>query len=164
MKKAALLLAVLLITSASYAYIEEFTTSDNKTLQGTGYSQESLKIIDTARMLKQGQERDYVPYYSRELYSKNPVRKWYQLAKRWFDPAQDEHVFGVREINYDNHFFNTQPNYNELQSPNDRYNRLMDKDIKRLETAGKVIKGSNGVEQKPEVESTVESASPVEDL
>lgn len=146
MKKAALILALLMITPASFAYIEEFTTSDNKTLQGTGYSQSTLEIIDTARMIKQGVERDYVPYYSRQYYSKTPVRKWYQVAKRYFDPAASEEVFGVRELHYQNTWFSFSPSYYEKETPNDRYQRLYDRDIKRLEVAGKTVKGSKGIE------------------
>lgn len=146
MKKIALLLAMLAVTQASFAYLEEYTTSDNKTLQGTGYSQDTLKIIDAARVFNQGAEKDYVPFYGREYYSKNPIRKWYQVAKRYFDPASDERVFGVREIHYENGMFDLSPSYSARFSPNDRYNRLFKKDLDRLDSAGKVIKGSGGYE------------------
>ncbi len=149
MKKAILLICAMLTVPAAYAYIQEFTSSDIKTLQGTGYSQEALEIVDTARMLRQATDKDYVPYYSRKIYSDNPKLKIYQIVKRYFDPAQDEHVFGVREIHYNNGWFDLSPSYNEKVTPNDRYKRLTDEEIERLETAGKIIPGSGGVEEGP---------------
>lgn len=160
MKKAILLLALLIMAPKAFAYVEEYTTSDIKTLTGAGYSQETLEVVDTARMLKQGTERDYVPFYKRNYYSSNPVLKWYQVAKRYIDPAQNEHVFGVREIRYQNGWFDFSPSYSELVTPNDRYQRLYDKDIERLETAGKIVKGSNGIE--PSLEDN--SVTPTEEL
>ncbi len=159
MKKAALLLALLFTAQASFAYIEEYTTSDIKTLNGTGYSQETMKVVETARILKQGYEKDYVPFYPTEIYSDNPIVKWYQVAKRYFDPAQDNQIMGVREIKYDNDWFPGNPNVLEKKSPNNKYQRLFDKDIQRLETAGKIVPGSNGVEKAPASEApTVEEA------
>lgn len=146
MKKIALLLVVLLMAQASFAYIEEYTTSDIKTLQGTGYSQDTLKMVETARMLKQGVEKDYVPFYDRRMYSGNPVRKWYQTAKRFWDPAADDQMFGVREINFEEQVMEFLPSYTSRMTPNDKYNRYFDYDRRRLENAGKRVKGSNGVE------------------
>lgn len=161
MKKTALLLTLLFVCPMSFAYIEEYTTSDNASLQGIGYSQEALKIIDTARMRTQGVEKDYVPFYSRQFYSKNPLVKWYQVAKRYFDPSQDEEIFGMREIYYNNTWFEVSPSYFEGSTPNDKYNRLHEKDIKRLEVAGKTIKGSGGVE--PAVDENTPAGSDYDD-
>ena len=98
-------------------------------------------------MKSQGAEKDYVPFYSRKFYSDNPVRKWYQVAKRFLDPGADEHVFGLREITYENGVFDMSPSYSSKVSPNDKYNRLFEDDLRRLDSAGKTIKGSNGIEQ-----------------
>lgn len=146
MKKVALLLILLLTTQAGHAYLEEYTTSDVKTLQGTGYSQETLKMIETGRMLKQGVEKDYVPFYDRRMYSGNPIRKWYQSAKRFLDPAADDQMFGIREITYENKFYELLPSYASRRSPNDKYVRYFDYDLQRLENTGKTVKGSNGYE------------------
>ena len=146
MKKTALLLALMFVCPMSIAYVEEFTSSDNASLQGKGYSQAALQLVATARMKTQGAEKDYVPFYSRQFYSKNPLVKWYQVAKRYLDPAQDEEVFGMREIYYSNTWFELSPNYLEWKTPNDKYNRLKERDLKRLEVAGKTVKGSGGIE------------------
>ncbi|MCD8023970.1 MAG: hypothetical protein LUE64_00355 [Candidatus Gastranaerophilales bacterium] len=150
MKKAVLLIAALFIMQAGFAYVEEFTTSDIKTLQGKGYSQDILKIVDTSRMLSQEGDKDYVPFYSRKIYSDKPLIKWYQVAKRYFDPAQDENVFGVRELNYNNSYFEFSPSYSSRLSPNDKYMRLIESDKRRLETSGKTVPGSGGREQEQE--------------
>ena len=96
MKKTALLLALMFVCPMSFAYVEEFTSSDNASLQGKGYSQAALQLVDTARMKTQGAEKDYVPFYSRQFYSKNPLVNWYQVATHYLDPAQDEVVFGMK--------------------------------------------------------------------
>ena len=147
MKKIALLICILMVSQASFAYFQEYTTSDVKSLQGQGYSQETIKIIETARIKSQGDVKDYVPFYQTKFYSDKPIRKWYQVAKRFLDPGTDEHVFGVREITYENGMFDMSPSYSSRMAPNNRYVRLFDDDIKRLDTAGKTIKGSNGIEQ-----------------
>ncbi len=147
MKKLVLILGVLLFAQASFAYLEEYTTSDNKTLQGVGFSQETLRIIDTARMNAQGVEKDYVPYYEKNFYSKNFFLKWYQAAKVYVDPAAEDHVFGVREIVFENSPMDIGPTYVSRKTPNDKYNRLYENDIKRLEVAGKRVKNSNGIER-----------------
>ena len=152
MKKAALIVALLLTMGASFAYIEEYTTSDTKTLQGTGYTAETMKIIDTARTLKQGVVKDYVPYYTTQFYSDKPPLKWYQMVKRYFDPLQDEGVFGIREITYTNGWFEMSPSYDSKITPNNKYLRLYDKDIKRLDKAGKIVPGSNGIEAEEEAD------------
>lgn len=147
MKKVMLLLtAFLLVAQASYAYYEEYTSSDIASLQEKGYSQELLKIVDTARYLKQGAEKDYVPFYSRKFYSDNPILKYYQMARRYWDPASDSSDFGFKEINFQNGWFDASPSYSRFVNPNDRFQRLFDDDIKRLEYTGRIVKGSNGSE------------------
>ena len=146
MKKFALLLTTLFVSQAAFAYIQEYTTSDIKTLQGTGYSQSTLKVVDTERTLKQGYNKDYVPYYDRRAYSSNPIVKWYQMAKRLVDPGTDDNFFGVHEIQMENTIHELYPTYASWETPNDKYNRFMSDDVMRLDTAGKTIKGSNGVE------------------
>ncbi len=148
MKKAVLLMAALFISQAAFAYYEEYATSDIQTLQGTGYSQEILKIVETSRILKQGAEKDYVPFYGTEFYSKNPIVKYYQMARRYWDPGSDSGDFGFKEINYANSWFDSSPSYNSQINPNNRYQRLFENDIKRLEYTGKTVKGSSGDENK----------------
>ena len=149
MKKAILLLAVFfLVAQASFAYYEEYKSSDIESLQQKGYSQELLKIIDTSRYLKQGVEKDYVPFYSRKFYSDNPVLKYYQMARRYWDPGVNSPDFGFKEISFQNGWFDFSPSYNSKINPNDRVQRLMDDDINRLEYTGKIVNGSNGDEEK----------------
>ena len=147
MKKTALLIAALLFAQASFAYYMEYETSDIKTLQGTGYSQEIMKIVETSRMLKQGVEKDYVPFFSPEFYSSNPIIKYYQMARRYWDPGSNSTDFGFKEINFANAFFDFSPSYNSKISPNNRFQRLFDNDIERLEYTGKIVKDSQGDEE-----------------
>ena len=148
MKKTVLLLAaVFLFVQASFAYYKEYETSDIKTLQGTGYSQEIMRLVETTRILKQGVERDYVPFFSSEFYSSNPIIKYYQMARRYWDPGSNSPDFGFKEINFANAFFDFSPSYNSKISPNSKYQRLFDDDIERLEYTGKVVKNSQGDEE-----------------
>ncbi len=161
MKKAILLLAAFFIVAqASFAYYEEYKTSDIVNLQGKGYSQDLLRIIDTSRYLKQGVEKDYVPYYPREFYSENPILKYYQMAQRYWDPGVDSPDFGFKEISFQNRWFDFSPSYNSKINPNDRYQRLFDKDIKRLEYTGKIVKDSNGDEEKAKQILNVKDETP----
>ena len=170
MKKAILLLAVFfLVAQASHAYYEEFKTSDVINLQEKGYSQEIIRIVDTARYLKQGVEKDYVPYFPREFYSKNPVLKYYQMARRYWDPGVNSPDFGFKEISFQNGWFDFSPSYNRFVNPNDRFQRLFDDDLKRLEYTGRIVKGSNGDEEKAKEivnvkdEASVETKTPLEE-
>lgn len=149
MKKAALLIALLFISQATFAYMREYQTSDIKTLQGTGYSQDLMRMVETSRMINQGEEKDYVPFYDRHLYSTNPFRKWYQTAKRYWDPAADDGMFGIREITYQNEAMILLPSHAARYTPNDKYNRYFNTDLERLEHTGKIIKGSRGIEANP---------------
>ena len=155
MRKIALLLALIVTTQMSFAYVEEYTTSDIKTLTGTGYSQSALKVIETSRITKQGAEKDYVPFYSTEIYSDNPIVKWYQVAKRYVDPAQNSNFFGTREINYENSWHPDGPSAIEFKTPNDKFIRHKEKNIKRLDYTGKVIEGSNGIENPDAIKKDV---------
>jgi len=147
MKKIIVLLVMVFSMQASFAYYTEYETSDIKTMYGKGYSMETLKMVDTARMVTRGDEKDYVPFFSTQLYSSSRPIKWYEVFKRYFDPAQDMHDFGVKEIQYSNHWFALAPSYYEKKNPNNRYQRLKNRDVKRLDVAGKVIEGSEGKEE-----------------
>lgn len=149
MKKIALIICLLLVSQASFAYFKEYESSDIKTLERQGYSQDMMRIVETSRVKGQGEERDYVPFYSTKYYSDNPIRKWYQVAKRFVDPGTDNHTFGVGEITFENGMFDAtvSPTYSSRMAPNNKYTRLFDDDIRRLETSGKTIKGSRGIER-----------------
>ena len=164
MKKAILLIAALLfVAQASHAYYQEFTTSDIQTLQGTGYSAETMKIVETARILRQGVEKDYVPFYSTKFYSDNPVLKYYQMARRYWDPGVNSPDFGFKEISFQNGWFDFSPSYNSKINPNDRFQRLFEDDIKRLDYTGKTIVGSGGKEEKAKEILNVSEKTPSKD-
>ncbi len=149
MKKFALTLFMILAFQAStHAYIEEYSTSDVSTLHRAGYSMNILKTIETSRMLSQGSSSDYVPFFSRKIYSDNPLKKFYQVAHRYFDPNADTGTFGAREIYFENSFFDQtlSPTYNSYRTPNDKYERYYASDLQRMEHAGKLVPGSNGFE------------------
>lgn len=157
MKKFALLLAAFLIAQTAQAYVTEYKTSDIKSFLGSGYSQDTLKALDTIRYINQGDIKDYVPFYPTEFYSKNPARKWYQAVKRYVDPLQDKHTFGVSEIIWDNQAYELSPSFYEPNTPNNKYIRYHERDLKRLEQAGTVVKGSGGVEEPIEDQNNLDA-------
>lgn len=70
------------------------------------------------------------------------------MARRYWDPGVNSPDFGFKEISFQNGWFDFSPSYNSKINPNDRFQRLMDDDIKRLEYTGKIVNGSNGDEEK----------------
>jgi|GEM_PF-1485867 len=112
MKKTVAILGILALSQCAFAYIREGTTSDVNRLQGKGYSQSTLKIIDSEKVRQQNEGMYYARYYDDEFYTKdNPYRR----IKLYFDPNQDDGLFGNHENSFTNTFFPDQPTMEEVQ-------------------------------------------------
>lgn len=117
MKKIFATFCLLAMTQGAFAYIRGGTTSDIDNLQGRGYSQATLKIIDAekSRVQREGEGNGrYERYYETSYYNEPRDKKgrrmyWYNRLKVYVDPKQDDTLFGEREINFYNKFFQDQP-------------------------------------------------------
>lgn len=100
MKKLLVLLgAVILSSGISFAAIGENETTDIDYLRSLGYSESALQIVDTAKYHgSHGKPR----YYQRNVNNGKKLGKAYTVVKYWFDPAQDDGLFGEHQINFSN--------------------------------------------------------------
>ena len=105
MKKFAItfcILGALGVASAAFASIESENMASVPFLRSDGHSEEMGKIADYVRY-KHSNET-YIPYYNQDPYANADTHglKWYTAIKRWFDPAQDDQLFGRHEIKFTN--------------------------------------------------------------
>ncbi len=112
MKKTVAILSILALSQCAFAYMKEGTTSDVDKMQGKGYSQATLKIIDGERVRQQNAGTQYVRYYDNEFYTKDSP---YRRIKLLFDPIQDDGLFGNHENSFTNTIFPDQPSKNEVR-------------------------------------------------
>ena len=103
MKKIAITLCILGglgITSGAFAYIQSEDMSTVPQIQAEGYSKEMSKVTDLVRYNHSKATAD--TYYNLDPYADSDKLKWYSFVKRWFDPNQDDEMFGRHNINYSN--------------------------------------------------------------
>jgi len=106
MKKIITLLGIAtLIVSVSFAAIDENETGNIDVLRSQGYSESTLRIMDTIKSLNQGPEGKYKRYFSKK---KNTP---YSALKVYVDPIQDDGEFGVHQINFTNTWKGNETNY-----------------------------------------------------
>ncbi len=106
MKKLAITLCILGglgFTSGAFAYIQAEDMSSVPSIKSEGFSTEMTKVTD---IVKYNHSKGTVDtYYNHDPYADcegNNKLKWYTFAKRWFDPNQDDGVFGRHDINFSN--------------------------------------------------------------
>ncbi|MBE7706082.1 MAG: hypothetical protein E7Z91_02400 [Cyanobacteria bacterium SIG30] len=112
MKKMLSILAMLAITPFACASILEGTTSDVDILRKTNFSESAVRIVDTVKHNNDYTKSQYNRAYSPDAPEdkKKHLGFWYTRVKAWFDPMADDHYFGEHEINFDNKFFQMEPN------------------------------------------------------
>lgn len=98
MKKILALSATMLFaTGLTFASVNENETADINVLRGQGYSESTLRVVDTVnyhnKSLTKKQERHFDK-------SKKPSA--YTNVKLYFDPIQDDDNFGEHQINFTN--------------------------------------------------------------
>ena len=106
MKKLAItfcILGVLGAASGAFAYIQAEDMATVPSIKSEGYSKGMTKITDVVRYNHSKGTAD--TYYSTDPYAGangSDKLKWYSFIKRWFDPSQDDEMFGRHEINFSN--------------------------------------------------------------
>ena len=89
------------LSNVSFAYIGDETTADLDVLERQGYSQSTLELVDLTNSL----HADEGKHYQRQFVKKTPstaLGRGYQRVKVYFDPMQDDGVFGEHKIEYAN--------------------------------------------------------------
>ncbi len=106
MKKFAITLCILGglgITSGAFAYIQAEDMPTVPQIKAEGYSTEMSKVTDLIRYNHSKATAD--TYYNLDPYADcdgSDKLKWYSFVKRWFDPNQDDEMFGRHNINFSN--------------------------------------------------------------
>ena len=150
MKKLAITLCVLGafgIASGAFAAIQSEDISTVPHLKSEGFSTGMTQVTDTVRYLHSNKTIE--PYYKKDPLANatDEKSKWYTVVKRWFDPAQDDELFGRHDITFTNSWF-------EMDSP-----FQAQKDENMAETARKK-------QTHAEIDDTVnmQDASPIKDV
>jgi len=124
MKKFAItfcILGVLGVTASAFADIQEENMASVPFLRADGHTEQMSRIADYVRYKHSNETA--VPYYSQDSYADADTHalKWYTAIKRWFDPAQDDGLFGRHEINFTNAWSeNTPPLFNDSSKSKDK--------------------------------------------
>lgn len=105
MKKFAItfcILGALGVASGAFASIESENMATVPFLRADGHTEEMSKIADFVRYKHSNETA--IPYYNQDPYAGADTHglKWYTAIKRWFDPAQDDQLFGRHEIKFTN--------------------------------------------------------------
>ena len=96
MKKIMALLGIsTFMFASSLAYVEENKTADIDLLRSQGYSESTLRVVDTVKSLNRNKNGDY-----QRRFRKNTTP--YSRVKAYIDPIQDDDNFGEHQINYTN--------------------------------------------------------------
>ncbi len=125
MKKLIVLMGILSFsTSLSFAYLDEATTSNVEVLRAQGYSESALRIIDTTNSFASGKNGTYVRYFQPKQHK--GLGKPYTVVKRYFDPIQDDDLFGEHQINFSNAWDVTgeEPSYSTQLRPKEHVENL----------------------------------------
>ncbi|MBR5303325.1 MAG: hypothetical protein IKU37_00690 [Candidatus Gastranaerophilales bacterium] len=86
-----------LLTSLALAYIEENKTADVDILRAQGYSESTLRVVDTANAQNKGYKSNY-----KRRFVKTKKPSAYTNVKLYIDPIQDDDNFGEHQVNFTN--------------------------------------------------------------
>ena len=114
MKKIMTLLSVMVLSTAtSFAFISETQNSDLNALRAQGYSESTIRIMDTIKAKNQGLAGNYKREYTL------PKESPYTRVKLYFDLAQDDDRFGEHQINYTNSWNDDDTHYSTRKIKNE---------------------------------------------
>ncbi|MBQ9149905.1 hypothetical protein IJX73_03135 [bacterium] len=121
MKKIMTLSAIIIsLAGVSFAAVHEDDTSNIDRLRAQGYSEQTLRTIDTVKSMNQ--HGNYETYYENK--KSNAIGQAYTKLKRYVDPKQDDNKFGVHQINFTNTFFDDETEYATRKKPKNSVENL----------------------------------------
>ena len=82
------------------AFLYENETTDVEVLRAQGYSEATLQAADWANYRNGGVNTKYVRHYQPK--KSNFLGRAYQKVKVYFDPIQDDGLYGDRSIEFSN--------------------------------------------------------------
>lgn len=105
------LMAFLGTAPGAFAYMQAEEMATVPTLKSLGFSESATKITELVR--SRAMEPGSETYYDLDPYSGCTTEKlrWYTAIKRWFDPMQDDELFGRHEISFDNKWVEEAPDF-----------------------------------------------------
>lgn len=110
MKKVLVLFGILsVVPMAAFAYIEGSTSADVQTLKKQGFSENTLKVVDLVRSTSVGTNETYVRQYTPK--KSNKIGKSYTRLKTYFDPIQEDDMFGEHQIEFSNTWLGDETSY-----------------------------------------------------
>ena len=110
MKKILILSGLFLIsTLGCFAYYDENQSSKVDTLRAQGYSENMLRVMDLVNAKNQGINSSYVRRFQPKTQSGKMSA--YQKVKVYFDPIQDDGLFGEHQINFSNSWMGDDNSY-----------------------------------------------------
>lgn len=119
MKKIMTVLGILSLSATmTFAALDELETSEITTLRSQGYSESTLRVVDTIKMKNQGPAGRYKRHFST-----GPVSK-YTYLKLYTDPIQDDDQFGEHQINFANSWNGDETHYSTRKYENEPVENL----------------------------------------
>ena len=110
MKKLALTLCIAIAaTSASYAYYLENDTHEIDTLRAQGFSESTIQAVDISTRHNKGKNHRNKYRYTKK--DSNPIGNAYTKIREYFDPVQDDGLFGEHQIIFSNTWGDATPEY-----------------------------------------------------
>ena len=107
MKKViALFTTMLIATGTSFAAIDENKIGDIDVLRAQGFSESTLRILDTVNYQNKSMSKKY-----ERRFVKKEKPSAYTAVKLYFDPMQDDDNFGEHQINFTNTWNGNETNY-----------------------------------------------------
>ena len=103
--------ATLFSTSLVFAAIDEYKTGDIDILRAQGYSESTLRIMDTVMYQNKSASKKY-----ERRFVKNP--NTYSRIKVYVDPIQDDDSFGEHQINFTNTWNGDETHYTTTKVEN----------------------------------------------
>ena len=119
MKKLMTVLGILSLSATmTFAALDELETSEITTLRSQGYSESTLRAVDTVKFKNQGPAGRYKRHFSTVPASK------YQYLKIYVDPIQDDDQFGEHQINFTNTWNGDETHYTTRKYENEPVDNL----------------------------------------
>ena len=101
-----------LSTAASYAFYSESNTSSVDMLRRQGYSESTLRVMDTVKFNARGMngkyERRFIP-----VAQNSKLGRSYTYLKNYIDPMQDDGDFARHQINFTNTVNSDETHYSQ---------------------------------------------------
>ena len=105
-----------LSVTASYAFYTERNVSSVDMLRRQGYSESTLKVVDTVKYSARGTNGKYEKRFVPVAQNSKAGRSYTRL-KNYVDPIQDDGDFGQHQVNFTNTWKGNETKYSSSKEP-----------------------------------------------